>query len=285
LQSRELVYDYERGEIIDVATGEVVGQIFDSMPSARASDYAEWESKIHHAPMRLFSDRREREIYFLVQDVGRKIEAPEWLREDVFRFLRRVREKRSSIQAFLTTRRAGAVKLHDWKFVLATYYVIARRRGLSDLAEHIAEMKCEGDTPCYRSKKLKDKHFYRYMVALEDVYRILNQETDNHGKEIEEIIRRICAKLGLSNSVLEKSFEKLEKLMKELDGSHPRNIAVASVLVGVHVIRGPEEVKRTKERMIKELKIPESSIREIMRRVPDGVFEVVYCIFYIPVAR
>jgi len=242
----------------------------------------EWGSlrEADSLPLREFKDKKEREIYFLVQDVGRKIEAPEWLREDVFRFLRRVREKRSSIQAFLATRRAGAIKLHDWKFVLATYYVLSKNRGLYDLAESIGNMKCEDEVPCYRSKKLKDRHFYRYMVALEDIYRILNQETDDHGKEIEEIIRRICQKLRLPPAVLGKAIEKSRRLANDLDGSHPRNIAVASILIGVHVVHGPDEVKKTRKRMVKELGIAESSIRAVIQRVPIELFEVVYCIFY-----
>jgi len=230
-------------------------------------------------------DKRDREIYQLGRSVGERIGAPRWLQEEVFQFLRRVRQNKGSIQAFLTTRRAGAIKLHDWKFVLATYYVIARRRRLNDLAEHIAEMKCENNTPCYRSKKLKDNEFYRYVGVLEDVYRILYQESFDYRREVEEMIRRICAKLGLPPAVLGKAIEKSRRLANDLDGSRPRNIAVASVLAAVNVVHGPEEVKRTRERMIKELKIPESSIREILRRVPDGVFEVVYCIFYVPVTR
>jgi len=139
LQSRELVYDYERGEAIDPETGEVVGEIYDYMPNIRASDYGEWQSKIHHALMRLFTDRRDREIYSLVQAIGEGIGAPEWLREDVFRFLRRVRERKSGIQAYLTRRREGAIRLHDWKFVLATYYVLSMKKGLYGLAEQIAK--------------------------------------------------------------------------------------------------------------------------------------------------
>jgi len=280
LQSRELVYDYSRGEVIDAETGEVVGQIYDYMPSARASDYGEWQRKIHHAPMRLFTDRRDREIYLLVQSVGKRIGAPDWLREDVFSFLRRVRERKSGLQALLTWKRQGAIKLDNWKFILAAHYVLSKKRGLYDLAESIGKMKCEDEVPCYKSKKLKDNEFYRYMVTLEDVYRILTQERFDYRREVEEAIRRICMKLRLSPTVLEKSFEKLEKLMKELDGSRPRNIAVASILAATHVVHGPEELKKTRERMVKDLQIPESSIREIMRRVPDGVFEYFVCIFY-----
>jgi len=278
---RELIYDYSRGEIIDPETGEVIDQIYDYMPNARASDYAEWLSKIHHSPLRReFRDKKDKEIYLLVQSVGAEIGAPRWLREEVFQFLRKAKEKKSSIQSVLSRRRQGAIKLHDWKFVLATYYVLSKKRGLYDLAESIGSMKCGDEVPCYRSKKLKDDTFYRFMTTLEDVYRILTQENFDYRREVEEAIRRICQKLTLPPAVLDKAIEKSKRLVNDLGGSRPRNVAIASLLAATNVVSGPEEVKRARERMIKELKIPESSIREIMRRVPDGVFEVVYCIFY-----
>jgi len=279
LQSRELVYDYERGEIIDPETGEVVDQIFD-VPSVRASDYGEWQRKIHHAPMKRFMDRWDREIYSLVQSVGTEIGAPRWLREEVYHFLRRIREKKAFLKAFLPSRRAGAIKLHDWKFVLATYYVLSKNRGLYDLAESIGNMKCEDDVPCYGSKKLKDEQFFRYMVTLEDVYRILYQESFDYRREVEEAIRRICEKLRLPPTILEKALEKAEKLINDLRGAHPRNIAAASVLIAIYVLYGPDEMRRIKKRMIKELGLAESSIRTVRQRVPIEHFEVVYCIFY-----
>jgi Transcription initiation factor TFIIIB, Brf1 subunit/Transcription initiation factor TFIIB len=278
LQSRQLIYDYERGEIIDLETGEVVGQIYDYIPNIRASDYAEWERKIHHSPLMELRDRRDREIYSLTQAVGDQLKAPEWLKEDVLQFLLKIRRKKSTIQSALTRRRQGAIKLHDWKFVLAAYYVIARKRGLYDLADRIAKTKCEDEVVCYKSKKLKDAQFFRFMVVLEDIYRLLNSESnsesDNTTKEIEEMIRLFCTRLSLPITVLGKAIRKSKGLVEYLQGRRPRNIAAVSVLLSVAELYGDEKMLQVKKEMVKELGVPESSLRNILRKFVPVIFYV-----------
>jgi len=78
------VLDEARGEFVDPVSGEVEEdhQVVYG-PSVRASDYAEWESKVHHSVM---VEERDRRLQGKVWEVGELVSAPAWLRQEVLWF-------------------------------------------------------------------------------------------------------------------------------------------------------------------------------------------------------
>jgi len=112
------------------------------------------------------------------------------------------------------------------------------------------------------------------MTALEDVYRLLNSESDDISKEIEEMIRLFCTRLSLPITVLGKAIRKSKGLVEYLQGRRPRNIAAVSVLLSVAELYGDEKMLQVKKEMVKELGVPESSLRNILRKFVPVIFYV-----------
>ncbi len=154
-KNKNLIYDFERGEIIDPETGVVVeDHLIENIPSIRASDYAEWESKRQHEVLISEKDKR---LYSAVWNVGEKIGAPRWLRQDVVEFLKKI-DKIKCLAGY-----SGSILKE--KFVLAVYYVLALKRGLTGLAEYISGMECGDGDPCYATRRIKDKEFGKYKIV------------------------------------------------------------------------------------------------------------------------
>ena len=163
------IYDYERGEIIDVETGEVIADhLIDFDISIRAEDYAEWNRKRHHEIM---NDVKDKKLFSMVWTVGEMINAPRWLREDVYQLLGKLKGE-LRLHRYL---RNKPIKPYNEKFILATYYVVSKQRGYPEIAQRIGEMDCGSNTPCYISNKRKDREFYRYTHTIYIAWSILNE--------------------------------------------------------------------------------------------------------------
>ena len=98
-------------------------------------------------------------LWATVWSVGEKIGAPRALREEVFWFYKKAR--------ILKTRpefKGKGIYANKEKYVLAVYYVVAKKRGYAQIAEQIASMPCnlEGE-PCYVSRKRGDPEFKKYL--------------------------------------------------------------------------------------------------------------------------
>lgn len=191
------VYISSRGEVVDFFNGEVEEDHYIvSKPTIRASDYAEWELKKHHE---ILVTERDRKLYRIVWDVGEKINAPKWLRMEVFRFYKVM----PRIKAENLIRRDLP---KNFKAVLAVYYVLSYIFKLYDTLDNIKSMDCGDGVPCWASRRKHDKMFRKY-VNTARLY-LLHIYKSKLERRPEDIIRYYSSKFNfIPEAVVEKAVE------------------------------------------------------------------------------
>lgn len=153
------VFDSSRGEFVNVLSGEVKDDYWIVYRSSvRASNYAEWKSKMHHAVM---VEERDRRLWGKVWEVGELVGASVWLRRKVLWFVRKARVPKARPEFC-----GKPFYSFKDKFLLAVYYVVARR-GDTTTAERVATMPCnESGKPCYLSRRKDDPEFRKYVKVV-----------------------------------------------------------------------------------------------------------------------
>ena len=267
-KNKNLIVDYERGEIIDPESGIVLEDHLPvDAPNIRASDYAEWESKRRHGVLVEEKDRRIRSV---VYRVGKRVNAPQWLYEDVIDFIKKAVKAKGK----LILGRNNNFSVHNEKFVLAVFYVLSLKRGLTGLAESIGKMKCYNDVPCYLSRRLKDREFHKYMTLVMKLWFIMNRrsgyfdEAKNYVNYFVEIVRRVDSELDIIKIVTEAT-QLLRKYNNRIGTFRPRNFAAAIVVASIASVYGEGKANVVLRSLIKNCSINETSVRNILKKLSD----------------
>jgi len=255
------VFDEARGEVVDVLTGEVEEErqiVY--RPSVRASDYAEWESKVHHSVM---VEERDRRLQGKVWEVGELVGAPAWLRREVLWFLRKARALKNRPEL------CGKpfYPLKD-KFILATYYVVARKRGDSSIADRIATMPCLATAePCYLSRRKGDPEFRKY---LKTVTRYASYIYPNSGSDPVAVLDELMARYrGLVPSVVYKRARELAaKVQSALSGRRAKTVAAAALKIALdEVMLNSEPSSTVFKEICRKLGVSEQSVNSVVKEI------------------
>lgn len=263
-RNKQLIYDSERGEVIDPETGEVVeDHLIESTSGIRAVDYAEWDSKRHYE---VLVEEKDRKLKSVVYSIGKRIGAPPWLCEDVIRFIKRATKAKTRIPSFKST------SFYREKFILAIFYVLSLKRGLIGLAESIGKMKC-GNSPCYASRRRKNKEFHKYVVLALKAWSVLYRsnyinEVKNYIRYFGNIIREFNDEVDVIK-VIAKALYLLKKLDKGISGYKPKNLAVAFLVKAVSDVYDENKANRVLRILIEECGVNRLSIRNILKRLHD----------------
>ena len=263
-KNKNLIIDYERGEIIDPKTGEIIEDHLPiDAPRIIAEDYAEWESKVHY---HVLIEEKERKLKGIVYNIGRKISAPRWLCEDVLLFLKRVRKFK--VNQFVVKN----VSFLNEKFILATFYVVALKRGLISLVESIGKMNCnENGDPCYLSRRRKDKEFHKYVSLILKLWFIIHHDT-SYVDEVKNYIRYFAsAIIGDGNRVditkiIDSTMELLNK-HKKIGSFRPCNFAAALIIKVVNDIYGGSVAGKILRELIRKHNVNEFSVKRVLERL------------------
>ncbi len=263
-RNKQLIYDSERGEVIDPETGEVIeDHLIESASGIRAVDYAEWDSKRHYE---VLVEEKDRKLKSVVYSIGKRIGAPQWLCEDVIRFIKRATKAKTRIPGFKST------SFYREKFLLAVFYVLSLKRGLVGLAESIGKMKC-GNSPCYASRRRKNKEFHKYVVLALKAWSVLYRsnyinEVKNYIRYFGNIIREFNDEVDVIK-VIAKALYLLKKLDKGISGYKPKNLAVAFLVKAVSDVYDENKANRVLRILIEECGVNRLSIRNILKRLHD----------------
>jgi len=254
------VYDYKRAEVVDPMSGVVEeDHLFESKPGIRAGDYAEWLSKKSHEVM--ISDE-DRKLMAPIWRVGEKIGAPEWLRRDVFWFYKTAKALKARPEF-----KGKGLHVSDERCILAVYYVVAKRRGLLDLADRIATMPCgEEGIPCYINRKKGDPKFKRYLnVALRYAAVIY----PNTGRDPVLVLNKVASEIPMPESVVRRAAEIIAKLYPALSGRRLATIVAAALGIALEEFF-PSTWREIFRIVCKALNVSEISVRSLITKVKES---------------
>lgn len=262
LLSRTRVYDQKSSDIIDSYNGEVEGIIVEEKPSIRASDYAEWESKRQHEV--LVSDKDKR-LWTTIWDVGEKIDAPKWIREEVFWFYKKARVLKTQPMF-----KSKTLYLND-KCIRAVYYVVAKKRGEHGLAEKIASMPCnQSGEPCYVNRKRGDPDFKKYLkIAL----RYASVIYPNNRRDPLALINEAARKIGgiVPEVVYRRAKELALRLHIHLSGRNPATVAAACIKLALDEVM-PENSKPIFSYICSVLKVSNITVQNLIEYLQSRGF-------------
>jgi hypothetical protein len=254
------VYDQKNAEVVDIYNGEVEeDHIFATRPTIRASDYAEWEQKRQHAI--LLSDR-DRRLWVAVWNVGERIGAPKWLREEVFWFYKKAR-------ALKTRPEFKGIGLHvnKEKYVLVVYYVIARKRGLLSFAEQIASMPCNASgEPCYVNRKKGDKEFKKFLKIVLRYASVIYP--NNYVRDPVTIIDNLMRQEYnlIPEIVYRRAKEIAVKIQPQMGGRKTNTVVAACVKIALDELM-PEKAKPLFSYICSVLKVSELSVKNFIEHL------------------
>jgi len=254
------VYDYRRGEVVDTLSGVVEeDQFFEQRPSIRASDYAEWESKKSHEV--LISDA-DKKLWASIWRVGERIGAPRWLVQDVFYFYKMARTLKTRPEF-----RGRGLHTSDERCILAVFYVVARRRGLLNLADQIALMPCEPNgEPCYINRKKGDKKFKKYLnIAL----RYASFIYPNSRRDPLIVLSKVASDIPLPETVVRRTREIITKLQPAMGGRRLATVVAAALGLALEEIF-PSTWKQIFSVVCKALNVSEISVRSFISKIKES---------------
>ena len=254
------LYDSKRGEVVDIFNGEVEeDHMIVSKPTIRAEDYAEWDSKRHHAVLISEKDRR---LWRQIQNVGEEIGAPKWLWKEVlylYKKLSHIRmEHRLSKKHIPKTPKA----------IMAVFLALAYRFNLRDLAERIKLHDC-GGRPCYLSKRVHDKEFAKYFRSANTFVMLLY---GRRGRRPEEIINYYAYRLKfLPQHLVEKAIELCKKYWSFLQTRKEVIIFITSIVLACkEVLDNPELCTELKLQLCKKLKTYPYMVNKLLKTIERG---------------
>jgi len=255
------IYDYKRAEVVDPLSGIVEeDHLFESKQSIRASDYAEWLSKKSHEVLVTDEDRK---LMAPIWRVGEKIGTPEWLRRDVFWFYKAARALKARPEF-----KGKGLHVSDERCILAVYYVVAKRRGLLDLADRIAMMPCgEDGIPCYINRKKGDPKFKRYLnIALRYaavIYPI------NLGRDPIVVLNKVASEVPMPEFVVRRATEIVAKLQPLLSGRRLATIVAAALGIALEEVF-PSSWRTIFRIVCKALNVSEISVRSLISKIKES---------------
>jgi len=264
LPNTQRVLDEARGESVDPVSGEVEEEhqiVY--RPSVRASDYAEWESKIHHSVM---VEERDRRLQGKVWEVGELVGAPAWLRREVLWFLRKARALRNRPELC-----GKPFYPFKDKFILATYYVVARKRGDGATADRIATMPCLDTVElCYLSRRKGDPEFRKY---LKTVTRYASYIYPNSNSDPVAVLDELVARYrGLVPSVVYKRARELvAKVQSVLSGRRAKTVAAAVLKIALDEVMVNSNPSSTVFKEIcRKLRVSEQAVNEVVKKIVES---------------
>jgi len=251
------VYNHNSGEVVDPLSGVVEEEhLLESKPGIRASDYAEWESKKSHEVLLTDADRR---LWAPIWSVGEKVGAPAWLRQEVFWFYKKAKALKTRPEF-----KGCGLYVTDDRCILAVYYVVAKKRGLFNLAEEIALMPC-GDSgePCYINRKKGDRKFKKYLkIAL----RYASFIYPNNVRNPTATLNMVATQVPLPEAVFRRAREHLLKLGHVLGGRRMGTVAAASLGLALEEIF-PSNWRQYFKVVCRCLNVSELSVKDLMDKI------------------
>lgn len=215
------VYDPVAGDVIDVINGEIdETNNFVYKPVIRAESYGEWERKKSYDLLRSDKDKK---MWSVIKEVGERINA-RGLRYDVYNFMQKMKSLKTRSEF-----RGKSVYTYKKKFILAVYYVIAKKNGLHALAEQISSMPClDTPEPCFVSRRKGDPEFKRYLRTVLKCAAVLFPSFARDPVEVlEEFVHRYD--ISLPEVVKLKARENMIKLQEFMSGRKVQTIVAAAL--------------------------------------------------------
>lgn len=249
------VYDQSNAEYVDPYDGIVEQEyIFESRPTIRASDYAEWNSK---RQSEVFISQKDRRLWTTIWSVGEKLNAPKWLREEVFWFYKKARVLKTQPMF-----KGKGLHLNE-KCIRVVYYVVAKKRGEYGFAEKIASEPCDtSGNPCYINRKKGDPEFKRYLrVAL----RYASVIYPNHKRDpitlFDKIVRRNTL---IPEMVYKRAKEIMVKIQGLQSGRNPTTVMATCIKLALDELM-PHNSKPIFNYVCTLLKVSELSVKNYIR--------------------
>ena len=264
LPNTQHVLDEAWGELVDPVSGEVEEEhqvVYGT--GVRASDYAEWDSKRQHEVMVEDWDRR---LWGRIQGVGELVEAPAWLRREVLWFLRKARALKNRPEfcgkPFYPLKE---------KFLLAVYYVVARKRGDNATADRIATMPClDTAEPCYLSRRKGDPEFRKYLKV---VMRYASYIYPNSNSDPVAVLDELVARYrGLVPSVVYKRARELvARVQGVLSGRRAKTVAVAVLKIALDEVMVSSNPSSTVFKEIcRKLGVSGQAVNEVVKEILES---------------
>ena len=257
------VLDEARGEFVDPVSGEVEEErqiVY--RPSVRASDYAEWESKVHHSVM---VEERDRRLQGKVWEVGELVSAPAWLRQEVLWFLRKARALRNRPELC-----GKPFYPFKDKFILATYYVVARKRGDCTTADRIATMPClDTAEPCYLSRRKGDPEFRKY---LKTVRRYASYIYPNSNSDPVAVLDELIARyrVPIPSVVYKRARELAARVQSVLSGRRAKTIAAAVLKIALDEVMLNNPSNTIFKEICRKLGVSEQTVNEVVKKIMES---------------
>ena len=254
------LYDSKRGEVVDFFNGEVEeDHMIVSKPTIRAEDYAEWDSKRHHA---VLISEKERRLYSIIWNVGEEIGAPAWLRKEVLFLYKKVPQIR--IRYNISKKRLPK----SVKAILATYLALAYRFELRELIEKIKLQDC-GGRPCYLSKRNHDREFAKYLSSANMFVALVYGRKE---REPEDIIRYYATRARfIPSHILEKAIEKAKEYWGILHTRKEVIVFIVSVVLACKEVSGNSELcTELKLQLCRKLKTYPYMVNKLLKAIEKG---------------
>lgn len=247
---------FDSSYIIDETTGEVVDdKSIDWSQSVRAFSYEEYVEKVHHAVMLSDIDRK---LMSAIRRVGSSVDAPLWLVNDVFWFLKKVR-------ALKTRSEFKGKPFYPFKdkYLYAVFFVLSLNFGLLSVSSKIASMPCnERGERCYVSRKRGDKEFRKYMKSVR--YFMAHLYPDRKGDPLVLLDEAFRKYRVIPDVVYKRAREHAIVMRRQLNGRRPQTIAAAAVVVALGEVM-PDNAHHIVSQVCKMFNVSGPSVKSLVK--------------------
>ncbi|MEM4924782.1 MAG: hypothetical protein QXE70_10500 [Ignisphaera sp.] len=214
-------YIYDEHSIVDSITGEVVDEkLIDRSERVRAFSYEEYERKKHHE---VFISEDDRRLMGMLWRVGKEINAPEWLINEAFWFVKKAKVLKTKLEF-----KGKPFYPFKEKYIYAIYFVLSHRYGLFNIMSKIASMRCnENGEQCYVSRKKGDKEFRQY---LRSIRHFASYIYPNGARDPVILLEKIVNQYRLLPDVIyKKAREHVLKMRNLMSGRKTQTIVAAAI--------------------------------------------------------
>ncbi|MEM1695159.1 MAG: hypothetical protein QXQ90_01025 [Desulfurococcaceae archaeon] len=250
------VYDSRTSEVVDSITGEVVDEkLIDRSGRVRAFSYEEYERKKHHE---VYVSEDDRRLMGMMWRVGKEINAPEWLINEAFWFVKKARVLKTKLEF-----KGKSLYPFKEKYVYAIYFVLSHKYGLFNIASRIASMRCnESGEQCYISRKKGDKEFRQY---LRSIRHFASYIYPNRARDPVILLDEIVAQYRLLPDVIyKKAREYALKMRNLMSGRKTQTVVAAAIKMALDEVI-PSKSSYIMAQICRLLNVSEPSIKNLIK--------------------
>lgn len=245
---------YINGEYIDPISGEVLDVQTDYYGYAVSYGNEKAEKRRLHE---VFVEPSQKKLFATVWRIGKSLGAPDQLIREVFYFLLKAKQLKSSLRNELANK---PVYVTSEKYIKAVFLVFAQRYGLDSLARKIMLMPCnENGDPCYASRKRGDPEFRKYLRA---VNYFASQIYQSNHKDPLIILDRLKSKYPhlLDEKIVARARDYISLLRANFSGKKAQTIVATAVVLATMEV-SPENANSMLKVVCDALRVSDSSVK------------------------